>query len=395
MKEEVQVESTTFQRVRRASWGSIFAGMFVTIVLQIMLTLLGIAIGIATIEPLRGQTSAQTMALGSGIWLLVTGLISIWLGAWVAGRLSGGPLLADGMLHGIVAWCVSMLAMFYLLATAVGAVLGGTGALVGGAMAQSSESGQSPVAALGDELKAMFPQAGKLLPPTGRTENEQVPGQITKFAAQDPELADALAKLEKDGGVARSPQDRDAVFNLLTSKHNMNQQDASSLLNQWDEAFQQEHANAGQVGNEAAKGLSQGALWGFIALIWGCSLLPGVVGPEPLHSRGPSKPCLRQPRRFELLPLLYRDVVIQRRPHIHLPRTIYSRRGFHDFPVIGNPSRHTPNREDHREHFQRDPDSAHNNPTVKIHVRIQLPLHKIGLFQSGLFQMLGNVQQRV
>jgi hypothetical protein len=228
----------------------------------------GIAIGIANIEPLRGQTSAQSMALGSGIWLLVTGLISIWVGAWVSGRLSGGPLLADGMLHGVVTWCVSMVAMFYLLATAVGAVLGGTGALVGGAMSQSS-GGQSPVSALGDEIKAMFPQAGKLLPPTGRSENEQVPGQITKFAAEDPELADALARLEKNGGVSKSTQDRDQVINLLTTKHNLNQQDASNLLNQWDQAFQQEQAKAGQVASQAAEGLSQGALWGFIALVLG------------------------------------------------------------------------------------------------------------------------------
>ena len=253
------------------SWGSIFAGMFVTIVLQIMLTLLGIAIGIASIQPLQGQASAQNMALGSGIWLLVTGLISIWVGAWVAGRLSGGPLLADGMLHGIVTWCVSMVAMFYLLATAVGAVLGGTGALVGGAMSQSSggETGQNPVSAIGDEIKAMFPQAGKLLPPTGRTENEQTPGQITKFASEDPELADALTRLEKNGGVSKSAQDRDQVINLLTTKHNLNQEDASNLLNQWDHAFQQAQAKAGQVASKAAEGLSQGALWGFIALVLG------------------------------------------------------------------------------------------------------------------------------
>jgi hypothetical protein len=271
MKEEIQIESTTFQRVRRASWGSIFAGMFVTIVLQIMLTLLGIAIGIASIQPLQGQTSTQNMALGSGIWLLVTGLISIWIGAWVAGRLSGGPLLADGMLHGIVTWCVSMVAMFYLLATAVGAVLGGTGALVGGAIQSSgNQSGQSPVSALGEEIKAMFPQAGKLLPPTGRSENEQVPGQITKFAEEDPQLADALKRLESNGGVSKSTQDRDQVINLLTTKHNLSQQDASNLLDQWDQAFQQDRAKAGQVASQAAaEGLSQGALWGFIALVLG------------------------------------------------------------------------------------------------------------------------------
>jgi hypothetical protein len=49
----------------------------------------------------------------------------------------------------------------------------------------------------------------------------------------------------------------------------LNQQDASNLLSQWDQAFQEEQAKAGQVASQAAEGLSQGALWGFIALVLG------------------------------------------------------------------------------------------------------------------------------
>jgi hypothetical protein len=132
-----------------------------------------------------------------------------------------------------------------------------------------SQTGQSPVSALGDEIKAMFPQAGKLLPPTGRSENEQVPGEITKLAAEDPQLADALARLESNGGVSKSTQDRDQVMSLLTTKHDLDQQNAANLLNQWDQAFQQERAKAGKAASQAAEGLSQGALWGFIALVLG------------------------------------------------------------------------------------------------------------------------------
>jgi hypothetical protein len=230
------------------------------------------------------------MALGSGIWLLVTGLISIWIGSWVAGRLSGGPLLADGMLHGIVSWCVSTLAMFYLLATAVGAVIGGAGALVGGAMSQQNvQSIESPVALLGDEIKAMFPQAGKLLPPTGRAETNNVPGQLTQMASQDSDLAGALTRLESHGGATNAPQDRDQVIAILTSRHNLSQQDAANLLNDWDRAFQQAHAQAAQKADEAAHGVSQGALWGFIALILGLAVAAwggwtGVASlPRPLE----------------------------------------------------------------------------------------------------------------
>src|SRR3954468_16077185 len=77
---------------RRVSWGAIFAGLFVTIVIQLLFTLLGLAVGIVSMESMRDQGAGHKLAMGAGIWLLVTGLISIWVGSCVAGRLCGGPL---------------------------------------------------------------------------------------------------------------------------------------------------------------------------------------------------------------------------------------------------------------------------------------------------------------
>src|SRR5690349_21302313 len=120
---------------RRVSWGAIFAGLFVTIVIQLLFTLLGLAVGVISMDTIRDQGGAHRLAIGAGIWLLVTGLISIWSGSCVAGRLCGGPLRSDGLIHGIVCWSVSTCAAMLLLATTAGALLGGTGALLNGAMA--------------------------------------------------------------------------------------------------------------------------------------------------------------------------------------------------------------------------------------------------------------------
>src|SRR5579859_6441213 len=101
-------------RVRRVSWGAIFAGTFVMLVFQIMFILLGAAVGFSTLQTAERQGSGQQLALGSAIWLLVSSLVAIWIGACVAGRLSGGPGRADGMLHGVVTWSISTLTMFAL-----------------------------------------------------------------------------------------------------------------------------------------------------------------------------------------------------------------------------------------------------------------------------------------
>jgi hypothetical protein len=265
-------------RVRRVSWGAIFAGLFVTMVIQLMLSLLGAAIGAASINPAQGQTPGKGLALGSGIWLLASGLISVWVGACVSGRLSGGPRRADGMLHGIVTWSVSTLTMVLLLATATGAIVGGTSVLVKNVMASSqnlgqSQAGQTAMTSIGDQIRNAFPQAGALLPPTGRTEGQQVPGNLTALAQQDSDLATALTRLESKGGISQAPQERDQVVMLLTSKHNLSQQDASTLVTQWDQQYQNLQAQAGQTarqaGQVAAEGISQGALWAFIALALG------------------------------------------------------------------------------------------------------------------------------
>lgn len=285
MKGEVQLERERIaprlapSRVRRVSWGAIFAGLLVMIAIQLTLTLLGTAIGAAAVNPMQQADPTRGLATGSAIWLLVSALISIWIGACVAGRLSGGPRRADGMLHGIVTWSASILAMVLLLATAAGALLGGMGTLMGGAIAvgqQNNQGGQNMTASVSQQVRELFPQSGPLLPPTGRTEFQQVPGQLTALAQQDSDLAAAIAKMEAQGGAAQSGQARDQVVNLLTSKHNLSQQDAGNLVNQWDQQFQQVKGQAAQkareVGQTAAKGVSQGAFWAFIALVLGLAV---------------------------------------------------------------------------------------------------------------------------
>jgi hypothetical protein len=282
MKEVVQVESTGFAAApsltRRVSWGAIIAGFFVTLVIQLTLTLLGAAVGAASLQPFHEQASGQRMAITSGIWLLVTGLISIWVGACVAGRLCGGPRRADGLIHGIVAWSVSTCATLALLATAVGAALGGTGALLGGALelgglTKSDDEGAS--APLQEQVKNLFPQAGPLLPPTGRTDQNapQPPGKLTELAQKDPQLATAVAEMEKKGGASQAADERDKVVNMLTTQHNMDQQQAGNLVQEWDQQFQrartQVEQKAREAGNAAAHGVAWGALWGFIALLLG------------------------------------------------------------------------------------------------------------------------------
>jgi len=282
MKEEIYIQTPSPGAapalMRRVSWGSIFAGLFVTVVAQMILTLLGAAIGAATINPMTEANPTRGLAVGSAIWLVISGLISLFCGAYVAGRLSGGPRRSDGLLHGILTFSVAEVAMMLLLTTAAGALLGGTGSLLGNLFSsntnQSNPQNQSGMlSAVQNEIKQSFPQAGALLPPTGRSESQQTPGELTGLAKQDPELAAALGRFAAKGGGSQAGQERDRIINLLTTKHGMDQQQAAALVSEWDQNFQQvkgqTQQQVRQTGDKVARGVSKGALWGFIGMILG------------------------------------------------------------------------------------------------------------------------------
>ena len=68
----------------RVSWGSIFAGAIIALATQLVLTLVGMAIGLATVSPASGGTPSGTaLGLGATIWLLISSLISLFFGGYI------------------------------------------------------------------------------------------------------------------------------------------------------------------------------------------------------------------------------------------------------------------------------------------------------------------------
>jgi hypothetical protein len=107
--------------IRRISWGAIFAGVVVALVVQMVFSLLGMGIGLGAINPME-TNPLQGLGTGALIWWIATMLISLFTGGYVAGRLAGMPRNEEGMLHGILTWSVFTLFSFFLLTTAVGGI---------------------------------------------------------------------------------------------------------------------------------------------------------------------------------------------------------------------------------------------------------------------------------
>jgi len=138
------------------SWGAIFAGALVTIAIFVTLQLLGAGIGLAAVD-LTGRevTSGTSLGIGAAVWWLIAGLISLFIGGWVAGRLALLPNKLDRALHGLTTWALFYVAMFLLATTALSALVGGGLSMLGQGAQAAGQAAASPQGqqALEDQLR--------------------------------------------------------------------------------------------------------------------------------------------------------------------------------------------------------------------------------------------------
>jgi hypothetical protein len=145
VRERPIIERTGF----RLSWGAIMAGLIMALVTQIVLSVLGIAIGLTIWSP---GAAVQDFGIGAGIWAAVAALISLFVGGVVVGRLAGVLTTGDGALHGGVMWGLWVIVTIWLTAAGLGAVVGGAFQLVGGVAGAATEM-------MGDDAAAVAMEA--------------------------------------------------------------------------------------------------------------------------------------------------------------------------------------------------------------------------------------------
>jgi hypothetical protein len=153
------VRERSFPFANRISWAAILAGAVLTLAIQLMLSLLGVGVGAATINPNAGQNAMSGLGAGSILWLIFSSIIALFVGGCVAGRLSGFTKRVDGLIHGAVVWGATTLVTLYFLTSAAGGLISGAAGMVGGiASAGSQIVGKSPQ--LSAELQQQLRERG-------------------------------------------------------------------------------------------------------------------------------------------------------------------------------------------------------------------------------------------
>jgi hypothetical protein len=280
---------------RRISWGAIFAGAVLTLVVQIMLSLLGVGIGLATLDPAgNGSPDASTLGSAGGIWTIVTVLIATFVGAYAAARLSGSREKTDGVLHGIVTWATSTLVIVYLLTSGVSAVIGGTfgalGSSISGITSAATSLTPNSLSALPDGIEGQVRgllQRGEQQADQAATEVQQQGQQAANTARQatgEADLSKAIPEIAAGLAKDATPEQRQAAVTVISQQAGISQAEAEQRLTQFQATYDQAVEKAKVAADEAAKALSAAAFASFVALLLGLivAALGGVAGrPKP------------------------------------------------------------------------------------------------------------------
>lgn len=130
VEREVLLESTTGSyEGMKISWGGVFGGVLAGVGTLMLLSSLGIAIGISTIDPL--DPNGKAIGTGAAVWTGLSLLVSLFIAGWASTRLSMLWERTTAMFEGVLVWVLSLILILYLTASGIGLIASGAFGLLG------------------------------------------------------------------------------------------------------------------------------------------------------------------------------------------------------------------------------------------------------------------------
>ncbi|MFL6818016.1 MAG: PhnA-like protein [Bradyrhizobium sp.] len=257
--------------LNQVSWGAVFSGALIALVMQLILNMLGVGVGLSTIDVAKGDApSAGSLSIGAGIWWVVSGIVAAAVGGYIAGRLSGKPSQSTTAYHGLIAWAVSTVTVVYLLSSAASGLIGGTlstaSTVLGGAGKALGGSVQTAV-------QSAAPSLNNISDPIAAIENKvrNASGGQDPAALRDAAVTAVRAALTGDPAqqAAATEKAADALAKAQNIPHDQAKAQVEQYQQQYRQTIGQAKEQARQAADATAKTVSRGALFGAVALLLG------------------------------------------------------------------------------------------------------------------------------
>jgi hypothetical protein len=284
----------------KISWSAVFAGVVLALATQLVLNLLGMGIGAATLSPVTSDTpSATSLSIGAGIWFAISSILAALAGGYTAGRLAGIPNESIAGWHGLTTWALATLVIFYLLSSTLGGILGGAYRgmtnVLGGVANIVSSTAQTAAQIAGPSVSQMTDPLSSI----EQSLRNAIPGN-DPAALRDAALAAMRAAVT--GDQLQAAEARERAAQAIARAQNISVEDARRQVQQYEQQYRQvvdqAKQKATQAADAAAKTMSRAGLFGFISLLLGAiaGWLGGRMGAvEPTL---PGSPRNRRSRHF-------------------------------------------------------------------------------------------------
>jgi len=270
----VNPEAPALPVLRRISWGAILAGTLIAVATGATLNLLGLAIGLTTVDATSGDTpSMASLGIAGSLWVLVTNLVGLALGGYAAARLSGNRDRGDAALHGAAVWATGYLVTALLVGSAVSGAAGATtNALsnaIGGLGRGAGQAAQAAAPSIDPEQainRARIALSGPSDPV--RMTPEQ----------RGAEIAELVGKRVASSNF--SNEDRARLNRLVAAEAGITEAEANTRIQSFEaetrRVAEETEQRAREAADEAAKAAATTAFWVFAALLLGA--LAAILG---------------------------------------------------------------------------------------------------------------------
>ena len=243
----------------RLRWSAIFGGAFVALGLWALLYIFGMAVGLVSVDAASGRFDFP--GLFAGIWAVISPLVALFVGGFVAARTAGPQDWMSGGIHGVVLWGLTTALGMVLLWVVISALVAGAVALgqgLGGAVQQAN--GQQIAGGISE----------RLLDPVNQ--RLQQAGHPTLTA----EELEASVQQVVEGVAQGEPMNRDSIVQALVENTDLQEQDVQEIAGDIEQEVQQSSQDLQQTAAQATETVGT-AMWGlFFAHLLG--LLAAVAG---------------------------------------------------------------------------------------------------------------------
>ncbi len=257
--------------LNQVSWGAVFAGAIAALVLQVILNMLGLGVGLSTVDPAGdGTPGASSLGLGAGLWWVISGILASGAGGYLAGRLSGKPSNSTAGYHGLISWAVATLVIFYLLSSAVSGLVGGAFNTASGAV---GGLGRAAGGSIQTVAQMAAPSLSKISDPFSSIENQVRSGANGQDPVALKDAAVIAMRAAVTGDDTQQAQASEKAAQALAKAQNIPVEQARTQVQHYAQQFKEATAKAKdqakQAADAAARTASQAALYGALALILG------------------------------------------------------------------------------------------------------------------------------